>query len=72
MKRVTPRTSTARRNVLFTKGGVRGLVVTTRYGPWVLSWHESVAGVLGSPELKCVGPVEAVPGVALVSICSGV
>lgn len=70
MKRATPRTSTTRSNTLFTKEGVRGSVVTTRYWPWVLSWHESVAGTFRSPELLGVGPVEAVPAVALVPACS--
>lgn len=66
MKRVTPTTSTTRSSILFTKDGVRGSVVTTRYWPWVLSWHESVVGTLTSPELLDVDPAEAVPAVALV------
>lgn len=70
MKRLTPRTSTTRSKILFTKDGVRGSVVTTRYWPWVLNWHESVVGIFRSPELLGVGPVEAVPAVALVPTCS--
>lgn len=70
MKRVTPTMSTTRRNILFTKDGVRGSVVTTRYWPWVLSWHEAVVGTLTSPELLDVGPADAVPAVALVPTCS--
>lgn len=66
MKRVTPTTSTTRSSILFTKDGVRGSVVTTRYWSWVLSWHESVVGTLTSPELLDVDPAEAVPAVALV------
>lgn len=40
----------------------------------MLGWHKSVPGTLGSPELLGVTPgvAEAVPGVALVSICSDV
>lgn len=72
MKRVTPSKSTTRREVLSSKDRVRGSLVTSRYWPWVLSWHESVAGIFGSPELLGVGPVDVVPGVALVSTSSGV
>lgn len=46
-------------------------MVTTRYWPWVLGWHESVASILGPPELLGVGPVESVPGVTSVATCSG-
>lgn len=66
MKRVTPTTSTTTSNILFVKGGVRTSVVTTRYWPWVLGWHESVVGTLTSPELLDVGPAEAVPAVVVV------
>lgn len=66
-KRVTPSKSTARSELLFGDRG-RGLVVTTRCWPWVLGWHESVTGILESPELPVVGLVEAVPSGA----CSGV
>lgn len=59
-KRVTPSKSTARSELLFGDRG-RGLVVTTRCWPWVLGWHESVTGILESPELPVVGLVEAVP-----------
>lgn len=45
-------------------------MVTTRYWPWVLSWHKSVVGTLTSPELLDVGPAEAVPVVVLVPTCS--
>lgn len=62
-KRVTPSKSTTRRELLF-RDRARGLVVTTRYWPWVLSWHESVIGILESPELSAVGLVGAVPSVA--------
>lgn len=44
--------------------------MTTRYWPWVLSWHKSVVGTLSSPELLDVGPAEAVPAVVLVPTCS--
>lgn len=47
-------------------------MVTTKNWPWVLSWHKSVTGTLGSPEPRGVGPAEAVPGVVLVSALSGV
>ena len=64
MKRATPSKSTARRKLLFTGDWARGSLETTRYRPWLLSWHASVAGTLESPELPGVGPTEAVPGAA--------
>lgn len=72
MKRVTPSKSSARRKPLFTRDWERGLVVTTRYWPWVLSEHESVVGILEPPELPGVRVVEAVPGDVSGSTCSGV
>lgn len=66
-KRVTPSKSTARSELLFGDRG-RGLVVTTRCWLWVLGWHESVTGILESPELPVVGLVGAAPS----GVCSGV
>lgn len=46
-------------------------MLTTRYCPWVLSWHKPVVGTLASPELLDVGPAaEAVPAVVWVPTCS--
>lgn len=70
MKRVTPTRSTTTSNTLLTKDGVRLSMVTTKYWPWVLSWHESVVGTLTSPELLGVGPAEAVSAAVLVPTCS--
>lgn len=69
-KRVTPSKSTASSELLFTDR-VRGLVAAARYWPWVLSWHESVAGTSESPEFPGVGSVGAGALVASGWPCSG-
>lgn len=71
MKRVTPSKSTARRKPLFTRDGVRGLVVTTTYWPWLLSGHKAVGGIFEPPGLPGVGAVDAGPGEASGGTCSG-
>ena len=72
MKRVTPSKSTASRKLLFTRAWGRGRVVTTRYGPCVLSGHGAEAGTWEPPELPGVGAVDAVPGGVSGRTCSGV
>lgn len=57
---------------MFTRDGGRGLVVTTRYWPWVLSGHKAVVGIFEPLGLPGVGVVDAAPGEVSGRTCSGV